>query len=85
MKTVQYFSDEYLENCKKISLEERLQFLEDFRLLQNNPGPSKLISIKIPEHLLMAFKNQCKIEGIKYQTQIKKLMNHWIKEANSHI
>ncbi|HIF50621.1 MAG TPA: hypothetical protein EYQ42_03665 [Thiotrichaceae bacterium] len=33
-KPVQYFSDEYLEQCKSFSTEAILQYLEDFRLMQ---------------------------------------------------
>lgn len=34
MKPVQYFSEEYLEQCKSFSTEAILQYLEDFRLMQ---------------------------------------------------
>jgi len=33
MKTIQYFSDEYLERCKQMSTTDIINFLEDFRLL----------------------------------------------------
>lgn len=33
MKTVQYFTPEYLQRCQQMSPLEILQFLEDFRLL----------------------------------------------------
>ena len=79
MKPVQYFSDKYLEQCKETSLEQRLQFLEDFRLLQAKKSPSKLISMKVPENLLQAFKGRCEVANIPYQTQIKKLMRDWLK------
>ena len=80
MKPVQYFTDEYLEECKKMSLEQRLQFLEDFRQLQAPDQTSKLISIKIPDNLLQAFKRKCLGENIKYQSQIKKLMFEWVSK-----
>jgi len=31
MRPVQYFTDEYPEQCKKMKPEQALQFLEDFR------------------------------------------------------
>jgi hypothetical protein len=31
-RPVQYFSDEYLEQCKRLTTEEIVEFLEDFRL-----------------------------------------------------
>lgn len=33
MRPVQYFTDEYLEQCKQMTPEQILQFLEEFRLL----------------------------------------------------
>lgn len=33
MRPVQYFTDEYLEQCKLMTPEQILQFLEEFRLL----------------------------------------------------
>jgi predicted DNA binding CopG/RHH family protein len=79
MKALQKFSDEYLERCKDLSVEEKFDFIENFRLMHSEVhSPSKLISIKIPEHLLAAFKQKAKLEGIAYQTQIKKLMKQWL-------
>ena len=52
MKTIQYFSDEYLKQCQAMTLEQKIDFLENFRQLQQKDSPSKLISIKIPENLL---------------------------------
>ncbi len=80
MRPVQYFSDAYLEQCRHVTPEQALTFLEEFRLLQQ-PGkaaPSKLISLKVPEPLLAAFRQRCDNEGIKYQTQIKQLMQEWL-------
>ena len=83
MKGIQYFSDEYLEMCKKTTIKQRLQFLEDFRKLQEKKSPSKLISLKVREDLLQAFKNQCELKEVKYQTQIKKLMEDWLLNLSS--
>lgn len=83
MKTVQYFSDEYLDKTSDATPEQILVFLEEFRLLQapgiTKPSRSKLISLKIAEDLLALFRVKCEIEGIKYQTQIKTLMSQWVK------
>lgn len=80
MKAVQYFSDEYLEQCKKMTPEQIVRFLDDFRQLQGvqPESRSKLISLKVPEDLLRAFRTRCDMEGFKYQTQIKKLMSSWL-------
>jgi len=73
------FSDEYLARCQDISIEERLDFIENFRLMHaENPSPSKLISLKVAINLLEAFKYKPKLEGIAYQTQIKQLMKEWL-------
>ena len=56
--------------------EQIIDFIENFRLLQlaDKPGDSTLISIRIPNKLLAAFKAQSEFEGIKYQSKIKELM-----------
>ncbi len=79
MKALQKFSDEYLARCKDLSIEERLDFIENFRLMHSEiHAPSKLISLKVSEPLLNSFKQKAKLEGLAYQTQIKKLMKDWL-------
>ena len=76
-RAVQYFSDEQLATSLAMSVEERLRFLDDFRLLHGAPtlgGKSKLISLKVPEALLDTFRRKCELEGVRYQTRIKELM-----------
>lgn len=61
MRPVQYFTDEYLEQCRKMTPEQIVAFLEDFRTLQAaavKPAKSRLISLKVPEPLLAAFKTK---------------------------
>lgn len=60
-----------------------VEFLEMFRMLSDPRAqfPSKLISIKIPEPLLAAFKFQAQRKGIPYQTLIKQLMVAYLKEG----
>jgi predicted DNA binding CopG/RHH family protein len=55
--------------------------LQDFTNLHSQPTKSKpkLISIKVPENLLDLFRKKADLEGIAYQTQIKKLMYSWLK------
>lgn len=81
MKPVQYFSDDYLEQCRKMSTKGILEFLEGFRRLagQGRAKPqSKLISIKIDETLLNAFRRRAALENKKYQTLIKELMQAYL-------
>ena len=84
MKAVQKFSKEYLELCKKMRPEQIAQFLENFRLIHAKSGErsprtrTRLISMKVEEPLLEAFKRQCELLGVPYQTQIKKIMRDWL-------
>lgn len=81
-KAVQYFSDEYLLQCREMSTESIVEFVEGFRELhaQNQKRTrTKLISIKIPEDLLAVFRTRAKLEGVPYQTQIQRLMREWVK------
>ena len=82
MRPVQYFTDEYLQQCQKMKPEQVLRFLEDFRELQKarKPARSKLISLKVPEDLLESFKAKASRTNRPYQTQIKELMREWLRE-----
>lgn len=80
MRPVQYFSKEYLEQCRSMTPERIIAFLDGFRALQSAgpPPKSRLISMKVPEPLLEAFKTKARMSGIPYQTQIKRLMTAWL-------
>jgi len=77
-RAVQYFTEDYLAQCRSATPKQVLEFLESYRLLQVGEDTSRLISIKIPENLLAAFRQRCDLEGVKYQTQIKTLMKQWL-------
>lgn len=79
-KALQIFDDQYLEFCKKLSVRERIQFLEDFRevVSKTDKTKSKLISIKIPQALLDSFRFKAESQNKKYQTVIKELMIEWL-------
>lgn len=82
-KGVQVFSKEYLEQCKKMTPESIVTFLEDFRKIHAgvySKSPSKLISIKVPEDLLRSFKEKAALHSIPYQRKIKELMRAWLRE-----
>ncbi len=80
MRPVQYFSKEYLEQCKQMKPADILRFLDEFRRLHSPAARrgSRLISLKVPEHLLEAFKARASLHEVPYQTQIKKLMMEWV-------
>lgn len=79
-RPVQHFSDEALAQGRRMSPDQVLRFLDDFRRLHAAPRAlsSRLISLRVPEDLLTAFKARADMEGIAYQTQIKRLMRDWL-------
>jgi predicted DNA binding CopG/RHH family protein len=78
VRPTQRFSDEYLRQARRIPPHETLRFLEDFRLLHGASARSRLISIKVPEPLLRAFRLRCSLQGVRYQSKIKMLMGEWL-------
>ena len=83
MRPVQKFSEDYLERCRAMSHDDIVQFLDDFRSVHANArSRSRLISMKVPEDLLAAFKVKARLNNIAYQTQIKKLMIAWLEDSN---
>jgi predicted DNA binding CopG/RHH family protein len=60
-----------------------VEFLENFRQMTDSRAQhkSKLISIKIPEPLLAAFKYKAEQEKTPYQKIIKQLMLAWLKSS----
>ena len=80
MRPVQLFSDEYLEQCKQMKPADILRFLDEFRKLYSpaRRKGSRLISLKVPEDLLEAFKTKARLHDVPYQTQIKRLMMDWL-------
>lgn len=81
MKTIQFFSDDYLAQCKQLSPDQIVKYLEDFRLVNTSlkKTGSKLISIKIETDLLETFKTKARLDGVPYQSRIKAIMRNWLK------
>lgn len=83
-RILQIHSDESLQRGRTLSTEEVAQFLESFRLLHSTTSSkTKLISLKVPEPLLTAFRLKAESLGLKYQTQIKSLMEEWLNENDN--
>lgn len=84
MKSVQLFNHEYVERCAEMTPLQIARFLDDYRKVhaseQGQRGASKLISMRVPEDLLSAFKTQAKLQGRPYQAVIKELMRKWLLE-----
>ncbi len=82
MRPVQKFTDEYLERCSEMSHQDIARFLDDFRRVHGKTrSASRLISMKVPEDLLGAFRAKARLHRVPYQTQIKKLMVEWLKDS----
>ena len=79
-KALQTFSDEYLEYCRRLSPDQIIAFLDQFRTVAfaGQKSPSKLISIKVPLPLLSSFRFKAASQGKCYQTVIKELMVNWL-------
>lgn len=78
-KALQYFTKEYLEQCKKLNPDQIIEFLENYRTLVGTKAEKcQLISLKIEPSLLKAFKQKTALEKIPYQTKIKELMRLWL-------
>jgi len=83
VRPVQYFTEEYLEQCRGMTADEVIRFLEDFRKLHaRRPSRSRLISLKVPQDLLQAFRQKAELAGVPYQTQIKRLMREWVLDVS---
>ncbi len=89
MKALQKFTPEYLELCRRMKPEQIAKFLDDFRRIHGKregaslTDKSKLISMKVPESLLFVFREKCRLLGVPYQTQIKRLMKEWLSGGDS--
>jgi predicted DNA binding CopG/RHH family protein len=75
-KALQIFTDEYLEQARLWTPRQIVDFLEDFRHVAaaGQPQKSRLISMRVSEHLLRSFKARAKLIGKPYQTMIQDLM-----------
>ena len=61
-----------------------VEFLESFRQLADprSAKAPKLISMKVPEPLLAAFRFKAERENKKYQTKIKELMLEYVRSGS---
>ncbi len=84
MKTIQYFTQEYLKRGEGMTSDQIIEFLENYRMLFSTiPEKSQLISLKIEPTLLKAFKRRAELEGTPYQTLIKQLMKSWLQHTDT--
>jgi predicted DNA binding CopG/RHH family protein len=71
----------YIKDLSPDLILQRFENLRFYHKLdaKREMGKSKLISMKIQEPLLDAFKQKAEFIGVPYQTQIKVLMKDWLK------
>ncbi|MEM1033569.1 MAG: hypothetical protein AAGA56_05055 [Myxococcota bacterium] len=79
-RPVQYFSDAYLVHCRSMTPDQICNFLEGFRQLHGAQKRVRatLVSVEVPEPLLLDFRERALAEGIPYQEQIQRLMAEWV-------
>lgn len=80
---LQKFSKEYLDYSKDLTPDQIMKFIEDFKQLHGPKAAedkSILISLKVKQNLLNAFRTKAKTKGIPYQTLIKQLMLEWLNK-----
>ena len=79
-KPIQYFTEEYLKLCQKMTPDEIVEFLENFRQLADIETEKSIpISLRVEPKLLSAFKAKAKLHNVSYQTKIKELMRLWLE------
>ena len=83
MTALHRFSREELERGRALTTTQVLRFLEDYRALHlpREKQRSRLISLKLSEPLLRAFKDRAQLSGVPYQSQIKALMRQWLGQT----
>lgn len=77
-KAVQFFNDEYLEQCRSMSPTQILKFLDDYRKLHIEPGNLVQINLRVSKNILKAFKAKATKENIQYQIKIRELITNWV-------
>lgn len=84
-KPIQKFETTYIEALNGATPTQIARWLEDYRIMVGSKSKvvakSKLISLKVPEDMLAAFRQKAEMSGVRYQTQIKKLMEDWLREV----
>jgi predicted DNA binding CopG/RHH family protein len=76
-RVVQHFSDEYLEECRKMNADQICKFLDDYKKLHFDIGKLKQINLRVPENILKTFQAKARSEGVQYQKKIRELITDW--------
>lgn len=69
----------------RMSPEEVARFLDDFaKTTSGVDAKTRLISLRVPENVLDSFKMKAKLKGLKYQSEIVRLMRNWAMGSSRH-
>ena len=78
MKAVQYFSDEYLEQCRGASPEAILEYLENFRLMLAQEPEKERLKLNLSAPLIHRLQIQCEREGEEASAVVEGLIEAWL-------
>lgn len=80
-KPVQYLTKEYLERCSKLTPDQIIEFLENYRtLMWQAKENTETVDLHVEPSLLRAFMQKARENGLDYREQIKELMKEWIDD-----
>lgn len=77
-RPVQFFSDDYLDLCKTMKVDDIIKSIDNFQKMLIDPGELVQINIRVPKNILNLFKAKAKRSNIPYQQKIKELMKNWL-------
>ena len=78
MKAVQYFTEEYLEQCRGASPEAVLEYLENFRLMLAQESDEDCLKLDLPASLIHRLRIKCGQEGGDASAIVEALIEAWL-------
>ena len=82
-KGLQKFKKKDLSQIGNTDATQIAKFLEDFQhMIAGIDDKTKMISLRVPENILSAFKFKAERRNLKYQSLIIDLMRKWIQEQS---
>ena len=85
MKAVQYFTDEYLEQCRGASPEAILEYLESFRLMFIQESEDDCLKLDLPASLIHRLHIKCEQEEGDVSSVVEGLIEAWLNANQSSI
>ncbi len=82
-KGLQKFKKKDLSQIGNTDATQIAKFLEDFQhMIAGIDDKTKMISLRVPENILSAFKFKAERQKLKYQSVVIDLMRKWIQEQS---